>query len=312
VRRLARRVLGPCVLLACVHPAFAHGGESHPGLELLTNWPFEPLSTACLALSGYLYIRGLRQFWKVRRGTGIKRWEAACFGLGWLFLFIALLSPLHPFGSVLFSAHMTQHEILMLAAAPLMVLGRPLVVFLRALPARWSGSLARASNRPAWHRTWALISAPLAAWLIHAAALWVWHIPSLFQATITSEPIHIAQHASFFLTALLFWWAAMERRGPLGYGLGVLAMFTTAMHSGVLGALITFAGSVLYPIYQGRTEAWGLTALEDQQLGGLIMWVPAGILYIIAGLCLAAGCLRESERRAASWQPATPPAPLGS
>jgi putative membrane protein len=299
-------------MLIFARSALAHGGASHPGLELLENWPFEPLSYACLLLSGFLYIRGIRLLWRSGAGAGVKRWEAACFGAGWLFLALALVSPLHPFGSMLFSAHMMQHEILMLAAAPLMVLGRPIPVFLKALPTRWSGALGRASNRPAWARTWAALSAPMVAWLIHAAALWVWHIPALFQATLTSEWTHIAQHASFFLTAALFWWTAMERRGPLGYGLGVLAMFTTALHSGVLGALITFAGIVLYPAYAARTQEWGLTPLEDQQLGGLIMWVPAGALYIIAGLCLAAGCLRDSERRAASWQPASPPVPLGS
>src|SRR3954467_5638803 len=151
--------MAAAAVLALVRRALAHGGESHPGLELLTDWPWEPLSTACLAVSAFLYVRGLRRFWRGGAGIGIKRWEAGCFGAGWLALFIALLSPLHPWGSRLFSAHMTQHELLMLVAAPLMVLGQPLVVFLKALPPGAASALARWSNRPPWRPTWAVLSA---------------------------------------------------------------------------------------------------------------------------------------------------------
>ena len=110
--------------------------------------------------------------------------------------------------------------------------------------------------------------------------------------------MHAAQHASFLGSALLFWWALIHgKHRTIGYGLAVLYMFTTALHSGLLGALLTFARSVWYPSYLQTTEAWGVTALEDQQLGGLIMWIPAGLVYIIAGLALFAGWLREAERR---------------
>ena len=96
----------------------------------------------------------------------------------------------------------------------------------------------------------------------------------------------------------------------MNYGLAVLYMLTTAIHSGLLGALITFARTVWYPAYEGKTEAWGLTALQDQQLGGLIMWVPACTIYIVAGLALFAAWLRESERRVLKREAqATPVAP---
>jgi cytochrome c oxidase assembly factor CtaG len=85
----------------------------------------------------------------------------------------------------------------------------------------------------------------------------------------------------------------------MGYGAAVLYVFTTSIHSGLLGALLTFSRSVWYPSYVGLTTSWGLTPLEDQQLGGLIMWIPAGVLYAIAGLALFAGWLRESESRVA-------------
>jgi putative membrane protein len=139
---------------------------------------------------------------------------------------------------------------------------------------------------------------PIAAWAIHGAALWVWHVPLLFQATLRSNLVHTLQHVSFLGSALLFWWALIHGpRGLMDYGVGILYLFTTSIHSGVLGALITFARQVVYPVYNESTRSWGLTPLEDQQLGGLIMWVPAGLVYIVAGLALCAGWMRESERR---------------
>lgn len=278
----------------------AHGGEPHAFHDLLTTWGWEPLPLIALALSAWLYARGLRRLWRASRvGGGIQRWEAWCFAGGWVALFVALVSPIHPWGQVLFAAHMTQHEILMLVAAPLLVLGRPMIAFLRALPPSWAQSLARASNAQWWRATWGFITNSLVAWMIHAAVLWVWHLPSLFQATLENDFVHALQHASFLGSALLFWWAILHGRGQrlMGYGLAVLYMFTTALYSGLLGALLTFAQTVWYPAYAGKTRAWGLTPLEDQQLGGLIMWVPACTVYVVAGLAMFAAWLRESEAR---------------
>ena len=267
--------------------------------ELWRTWGWEPLSIISLALSAALYIIGLRRIWGASRvGGGVRRWEALCFGIGWISLFIALVSPLHPWGQVLMSAHMTQHEILMLVSAPLLVLGRPLVVFLSALPVKTATALARASNAPAWRRTWHAICHPLSAWLIHAIALWAWHIPALFDATLRSELVHFLQHASFLGTALLFWWAVMtSRSAAMSYGLALLYVFTTALHNQVLAGLMTFSRTVWYPTYLETTQSWGLSPLQDQQLGGLIMWIPAGLVYIIAAIALVAGMMRESERR---------------
>jgi cytochrome c oxidase assembly factor CtaG len=282
--------------------AFAHEtGEDEEGPrnlhEMWHTWGWEPGSMIGLALLAYLYGVGLWRLWRGSGvGHGIRKGEACCFLAGWVTLFIALISPLHPLGQVLFSAHMIQHELLMLIAAPLIVLGRPMIAFLHALPARTAHGLGQFSNTAGWRRFWGTISAPFAAWLIHAAVLWSWHAPALFQATLHSEWVHAAQHVSFLLSALLFWWALIHgRRTAVNYGLAVLYLFTTAVHSGLLGALLTFAGSIWYPDYAHTTASWGLTALEDQQAGGLIMWVPACLVYIVAGLIMFAGWLRQSE-----------------
>jgi cytochrome c oxidase assembly factor CtaG len=279
----------------------AHEGKPHAFNDLWYTWGRDPFIIAGLALTALLYWRGLRRVWRESaRGRSVRRWEAWAFGAGWLALFVALVSPLHPWGEVLFSAHMTQHEVLMLVAAPLLVLGRPLVPFVWALPARWRLAAGGLGKRKGVQRTWRTLTNPLAAWAIHAIALWVWHIPALFQATLRSDFVHTLQHLSFLGSALLFWWALIHgRRGLMGYGAAVLYVFTTSVHSGVLGALITFARSLWYPAYLDSAASWGLTPLEDQQLGGLIMWVPAGLAYIIAGVALMVGWMRESERRVA-------------
>ena len=118
---------------------------------------------------------------------------------------------------------------------------------------------------------------------------------------LTEFAIHFLQHASFFGTALLFWWAIVrERPGTAGYGVAILYLFTTAAHSGALGALLSLARRSFYPAYASTTAAWGLTPLEDQQLGGLIMWVPAGAIYTVAALALLAAWLHDTEERASA------------
>jgi cytochrome c oxidase assembly factor CtaG len=271
-----------------------HEGRPHNWHDLVRAWSFEPLVVISLTITALLFIIGLR-----RKRRSIRTWEALCFAFGWLALFVALVSPLHAWGQVLFSAHMTQHEILMLVAAPLLVLGRPLVTFLWALPLNWSRSLGNVAKIRVLNRLWRTFTIPLVAWVVHAVALWVWHVPILFEAVLHHESVHTVQHLSFFISALLFWWALIHGpQGAMGYGAAVLYLFTTSVHSGVLGALITIAGSVWYPSYVGLTSSWGLTPLEDQQLGGLIMWIPAGLVYVIAGLALFAGWLREADLRA--------------
>lgn len=284
--------------------AHGHGGEAHGVPSIWTRWVFEPGVIIPLVIAGGLYLAGVWRLWrKDRIGHGIRRWEAGCYAAGWGALVVALVSPLHPMGELLFSAHMTQHEVLMLVAAPLLVLGRPMLVYLKGLPPGWGRTIAGYGNSSLWQSVWRLISNPLGAWLIHAFVLWIWHLPSWFQATINDEFIHAVQHLSFLLSATLFWWSVMHgRQRVMGYGMAVLYMFTTAMHSGLLGALVTLAGTLIYPVYSTTTQSFGLTPLEDQQLGGLIMWVPAGLVYVIAGLAFVAGWMRESERRVRRWQ----------
>jgi cytochrome c oxidase assembly factor CtaG len=189
---------------------------------------------------------------------------------------------------------MVQHEMLMAAAAPLLVLGRPIVAWLWAVPISVRRGLGAISTTGWVHELWERITRPWAAWTIHAAAIWLWHAPRLYQSTLDSELMHTAQHSSFLVSALLFWWALLRGRdGRLGRPTAVVYLFTTAVHTSLLGALLTFSDRVWYPIYETRTAAWGMTPLEDQQLAGLIMWVPAGLAYLVAALAVAASWLKD-------------------
>lgn len=287
------------VVLFAAAASFAHEGEPHDFDDLWYAWSFDPLVVVSLVALAAVYLVGLFKLWKSTGvGRAINGWEVAAFAGAWLSLVIALISPLHPWGEVLFSAHMTQHEILMLISAPLLVLSRPLVATVWAMPVDWRRSSHNVIKSKPVESAWHFVTNPFAAWAIHAAALWIWHIPVLFQATLESDLVHTMQHISFFGSALLFWWAIIcGPRGAASYGAGVLYLFTTSIHSGILGAFLTFTTKVWYPIYSRSTESWGLTPIEDQQLGGLIMWVPAGLVYIVAALIMFAGWLRESERR---------------
>ena len=195
---------------------------------------------------------------------------------------------------------MTQHEILILVAAPLLVLGRPLGPFLWAFSPAARRRIGRWTRNRSWSAAWRVVTGSLAVWVLHGLALWIWHLPALYEAAVQSPAIHAFEHVCFLGTACLFWWALIHGRyGRLGYGVAVLFVFATAVHSGALGALMTFAPRAWYPLYAHRSAAAGHDPLQDQQLAGLLMWIPFGIVFLVVALALFAAWLGESGRRAA-------------
>ena len=259
------------------------------------------LTAVCLVLAAAAYAIGVRRLWRTPAGRQtIPWWRAAAFALGCGSVAVSLLSRLDVLSDVLFSAHMVQHEILMLVSAPLMVLGRPFVATLWSLSAPGRAAVASFARRPPIAIVWERISGPFTVLLLHAAVLWVWHVPALFDAALHDEALHAFQHLGFFLTAALFWWALVHGRyGRLGYGVGVLYVFATAMHSQILGALLTFAVHGWYPTHTSRTAASHVDPVADQQLAGIVMWIPFGAVFLVIGLALFAAWLGEAERRVA-------------
>ena len=262
-------------------------------------WTFEPLTVALMAASAAVYAAGVRAAWRQGgAGAGFRSWHVGAFCGGLLALAVALVSPLAWLSEVLFSAHMTQHEILMLVAAPLLVFAQPLLAMLWAVPAHRRAAVAHAVRRPLVLATWQWLTTPLVVFLLHGVALWIWHIPALFEWALRGEAVHAVQHLSFVATAALFWWGmAHGRYGRAGYGVGVLYVFLTALHSTLLGALLTIAPSTWYRSYEAIAAQRRIDALADQQLAGLVMWVPSGVIFIVVGLALTAAWLGESERR---------------
>jgi putative membrane protein len=259
------------------------------------HWAWEPGVIAPLSVSALLYGRGALELRHRGRGMALRRWEAACFAGGWIVVALALLSPLHDASEQLFSMHMVQHELLMAVAAPLLVLGRPMMVMLWALPARGRYAVARLTRRASIRATWRAITRPFDAWLIHGLAIWIWHLPALFESTLHSEAIHALQHACFLGSGLLFWWSIVHGQRRAALGMSIVYLFTTSVHTGVLGALMTFSRVPWYPAYGNRAALWGFTPMADQQLAGLIMWIPASLVYLVAALAIMGRWLRDSE-----------------
>jgi putative membrane protein len=278
-------------------PSGPPGGLSEPA-HWLTAWTWDPLVLGALIISATLYTVGATRLWThAGAGRGVRPWQAIAHGAGVTIIALALISPLDRASDVLFSAHMAQHELLMLIAAPLIVFGRPVVPMLWSLPHDARIQLMRTARRPLLARTWHLLTAPVVALGLHALVRWLWHVPRVFDAALADERLHAVQHLTFFATALLFWWTLLHGRyGRTGYGVGVAFVFFTMIHSGFLAALLSLAPHPLYA-HGARTAAWGIDAVADQQRAGLVMWVPAGIIMMALGLALLAAWLGQSERR---------------
>jgi putative membrane protein len=266
--------------------------------SLWQAWNLAPPVVLGIALAASAYglgVVGLR-----RSGHGPDPRRVLCFYAGLMVVAVSLLSPLDALAATLFSVHMVQHLMLILIAAPLLVLGAPVLPVMMAMPRtarRISRSIERDRVVDAASRA---VMNPVVVLALHSIALWVWHLPSPYQAALGDDGLHGLEHVTFVATAMLFWALVIgsRRRRRLGYGPAILLTFVTALQSAALGVVLTFASTVLYPVHAGRTQAWGLNSLEDQQFAGAIMWIPAGIVYLGVMCALLAGWMRSMERPA--------------
>jgi len=229
--------------------------------------------------------------WFGRRAR-LKLGEAISVGFGLAALGLALIWPLPAWEDRSLTAHMIAHELLMVAAAPLLVGVRAWRFGIPAWPfgVRRVGAAVLRSIRPSL----AVLLQPMSATLISATALWIWHLPGLFAAALTDPVLHTAQHASFFFSALLFWAAMKSAAHRRREGAALICLFITALHTGALGALMAFSPRSWYPL-EG-SPMLGFTPLEDQQLAGLIMWIPGGLVYAGAALLVFAKMLARPAR----------------
>ena len=265
----------------------------------VAGWTLDLSLTLPLLLAAAIYAAGVARLWRrAGAGHGAQPWQVAAFALGWLGLAGALVSPLHQLSRSLLSVHMVEHELMMAVAAPLLMLGRPAGPMLWSLPQSWRRRLGAVPRNKLLSAVWRFISDPAIATLLHGLAIWIWHVPAPFEAALNREWVHWLQHASFLVTGLLFWWALLQGRArERGYGAGAFYLFGTALHTTLLGALLVLSPRLWYPPAAAAVGR-ALTPIEDQQLAGLIMWVPAGLIYAVAALALAGLWIGRSSRPA--------------
>ncbi|QPC81739.1 cytochrome c oxidase assembly protein [Phototrophicus methaneseepsis] len=262
-------------------PIFAHSGQIVGPHDLLSAWQVMSPLTLMLLLAGYLYHRGAMRVWqRAGRGHGITEGQYRAFMGALVILAIALLSPLDTLSDVLFSAHMVQHVLLMLVAAPLLAISDALYAITWALPRHTARSIGQwqARHKKVRHILRFLIR-PISAWLIFVFALWLWHLPIIYEAALNNELIHEVEHGSFVFAAYLFWWVISQQRHTLNYSVNVILMFMTMLQGAALGMLLVFSSHPWYSAYEEVTRLWGLIPLHDQQLAGLIMWLTGGFVY---------------------------------
>lgn len=280
---------------------FAHAGALVGPHDLLTAWSLQPFVLLSLVVSVWWYVTGVRSLWRsAGSGQVVTRAQVAAFLGGVGAVFIALISPLDALSGVLFSAHMSQHLLLTLVAAPLFAVAAPLQGMAWGLPtrlrrraSRLQGGLRRALQRPAL---------PALGLALFTAVFTLWHIPALYDAALVSEPLHVVEHATMLGSALAFWWPIARPRRTHA-GAGVFLLFISLVASGLLAALLVFAPHAWYAY--GAAEAWGLSPLQDQQLAGAVMWVPGGGIYVVAGAAVSMRWLRIDEELAARAQRST-------
>jgi putative membrane protein len=271
--------------------ALAHGGATEGGGFVL--WTALLLVAAALA-----YAAGVRAV----RGIGSPIFTGGrivAFAGGILCLWVALEPPLDPLGGELFAAHMVQHLLLMLAAAPLLAWARPLLAFYMALPPRPRRAVGRWWARGRWLKTtYAALAHPAAVWLGFCGLFAFWHLPGPYGWALRSAPLHVLEHASFLASAFAFWSVVLDPAGAgrLDHGARLLYLTGAAILSGLPGALMILTQRAFYLQHAEGAARWGLTPLADQQLAGLVMWIPAGLVYLAAAAWLFLGWLHRAAR----------------
>jgi len=264
------------------------------------GWTVDPAVLVPLGAGLLLWAAGLLRLWRhAGFGRGTSAMQAMFFLLGWMCMAAALVSPLHDLSRRLFSAHMIEHELVMAVAAPLLVLSRPLGTMLWTFPRASRPRVAMGAKLAAYLVGWDILSRPLVATAAHAVAIWAWHIPAVFDAALGNEVLHWLQHMSFFVTAMFFWWSLLGLRQRAG--IAIAELFITGMHTGALGVLLALARQPMYPGQAALARAYGVDPLQDQQLAGLIMWVPASVVYVGAALAIALLWISHSSKREALY-----------
>ena len=279
---------------------------------LLLSWDLRPEVLATLALAGIIYSRG----WLHIRGLSSARveggkgglqhplatgWRLTAYLVGLLLLGLALMSPIDVLGGQLFTMHMIQHLLLVMIVPPLLWLANPLPFYMWGLPGRArrpAGGLLNRRSR--LRRGLHALTAPGLVWMAFVAVFLGWHDPTAYNAALRSDAVHDLEHLTFFVSAMVFWWlviGAGPRLRPLSRALRIGLLLAVVPVNMAAGVTIAFASQPIYTYYTTVPRLWGLTVMTDQMIGGVIMWIPGSMMFILAALILISRLVQaEAEK----------------
>jgi putative copper resistance protein D len=290
------------VWLASAAPTLAHGTEVPPAptaATLVLDWSFDPLLQIALLLAAAAYLWAVGRVDARHPSKRVPRSRIVAFLGGIVAIEIALQSGIEAYDTTLFSVHMVQHVLLMMVAAPLLVLGAPITLLLRVA----SGEQRRRYILPVLHsRVVRAISHPVVAWLLFAAVMWGTHFSAIFDESLESPLIHDLEHLLYLAVALLFWWPAVgvdPTPWRMAYPARILYLFLQMPQNTFLALAIFSASAPLYRHYATLERTWGPTPLADQQAAGAIMWVVGDLIFLLAILGVVLAWMRDEERREA-------------
>ena len=299
---MRRTALPLAALLLAVAPAtvLAHGSEApaptFPGVLLM--WHLDPLVVAPLVATAGAYLWAVRTVDHAHPRNRHPRRRTWCFMGGLVVIGLALASPIEAYEGVLFSVHMVQHLLLMLVAAPLLLAGGPITLTLRVVRASVRRRLLWVLHSPVLKA----ISFPVLTWVLFAAVNWGWHFSTLYDQALENELLHYVQHSSFLAAALLFWWPITgvdPSPWRLPHPVRLFYLFLALPQNSFLGVALLSTGAVLYPHYVTNLRTWGPSPLEDQHLGGILMWVAGDIAFLAGMVVVIWVWMRQEERKTA-------------
>jgi cytochrome c oxidase assembly factor CtaG len=248
-----------------------------------------------LLVTGAIYARG----WRILARRAPRRFGEGCLAAflgGLAVIAFALASPLDALAGRRLSAHMTQHQLLMMLAPPLLWLGAPVAPMLLGLPRAIRRPVAAGLASGVGRTTADVIAHPAFGWISFAVAFWAWHTPRLYELALRSHAWHHLEHACFFATAMVFWRPvilAWPARSPWPRWTMIPYLLLADLQNTVLAAILTFSDRVIYPAYATIPRAGAISALDDQSMAGVIMWVPGSVVFLFAAVWLVLESMNE-------------------
>jgi len=291
--------LGAIAAAAVAGVANAHGpvpAEPPTAANLLLGWTIEPAVLLALVVAAVVWARLVRQVNRAHAANPVPRSRTICFLAGLGVIAVALMSGIDTYDTTLFSVHMVQHLLLTLVASPLIVLGAPITLLLRAS----SPHVRRTVILPILHsRVMRALTFPVVTWVLFAGTMWWTHFSPIFNASLENPAIHDLEHALYLTVGLLFWWPAIgldPSPWRMSHPVRAMYVFLQMPQNTFLAVTILNSAVVLYAHYATLVRPWGPTALEDQQLAGAIMWVCGDILFLSSMFLIIAGWMRFEKR----------------